>query len=241
MSMKPVSLASATAILLTTVAPAFASGKAVECYRPYHTPPVYDTIYEQVMVKAPSHHYEYTPAIYGTEKVRVVVNPGGVSYRYVPPQYGYVKEKVIIEPGRKVARVIPAVTKTVYSKVKVSDGGYYWEWRIINGKRVLCKIKQKAHYKKVAQTVVIHPEQVVYEKLPPVYGYEKRKVLISEGYKEKVLIPAEYGYEQRQVLIEPERKRLVETAGIYETVSRQVKVADGHSGWERVAIPRHCR
>jgi hypothetical protein len=194
-----------------------------------------------VLIRAASHRVEVTPAIYGTQKKRVLITPQQVSYEHIPARYGYVKEKVVIHPATTVKRVVPAVTKTVHSKVKVSDGGYSWEWRVINGKKVLCKIKHKAHYKTVAETVVVHPKRVVHEKIPATYGYEKRKVVVSEGYKKKIVIPAEYGYVQEKVLIQAAHKRVIEVPAAYQTVSRKVVVSEGRSGWERVAIPRHCK
>ncbi|MBX3580055.1 MAG: hypothetical protein KF723_22865 [Rhizobiaceae bacterium] len=241
MVLKPVSLATATVLLLSTVSQTVAGGKAVECYERYTTPAVYETVHEQVLLRAATSRVEVTAAIYGTRKVRVVVTPERVTYRHVPARYGYVEEKVVVEPARTVKRTIPAVVKTVHSKVKVSDGGYYWEWRVIKGKKVLCKVKAKAQYKTVTETVVVEPARVVKETLPATYGYQKRKVIVSEGYDEKVVVPAEYGYVQEKVLIEPERRRLVETPAVYETRARQVKVSDGTSGWQRVEIPRHCK
>ena len=241
MSFKPVSLATATVLLLSSVSQSIAGGKAVECYQKYHEPAVYQTVYEQVLIRGASSHVEVTPAIYGTQKVRVVISPQRVSYRQVPAQYGYVKESVVIHPATTVKRVIPAVTRTVHSKVKVSDGGYSWEYRIINGKKVLCKIKNKAQYRTIAETVVVERARVVHETIPATYGYETRKVVISEGYKEKVVIPAEYGYAQEQVLIQPERRHTVHSPAVYDTVARKVKVSEGHSGWQRVEIPRHCK
>lgn len=190
---KAVPAATALAMLVLTTGESFA-GKAVACYEQYRTAPVYDTVYENVMVRPASSYVETEPAIYGTRRRAVLVQPERVTWEVVPAVYG-----------------------KQYRKVKVADAGFTWEWRIINGRNVLCKIKHKARYQTVEETV-----------------------LVQEAYKRKVVIPAEYGYEVEQVLIQPERRRVVEIPASYQTVARKVLVSEGETGWRRVKIARHC-
>lgn len=191
---KTVPTATALAILLGPVSESFAGGKAVACYEQYRTAPVYDTVYENVLVSPASQYVERVPAIYGTRKRAVVISPEQVSYE-----------------------IVPAVTQTQYRKVKVADGGYSWEWRVIKGRKVLCKIRHKARYEMVAETVVVQPE-----------------------YKRRVVIPAEYGYEVEQVVIQPEQRRVVNVPASYQTVARQVLVSEGETKWRRIKIRQHC-
>jgi len=65
-------------------------------------------------------------------------------------------------------------------------------------------------------------------------------VMIAPQREKHVIFPAEYGYEVEQVLIQPSQRRVVEIPASYQYVERQVLVREGRSGWERVAIPRHC-
>jgi hypothetical protein len=195
MAFKPVFCAAvAGSMMLAAVSESFAGGKAVACYEPYQTAPVYDTVYENELVNPGSQYVETTPAIYGTRKRQVLMQPEQVSYQ-----------------------IVPAVVQTRYRTVKVADGGYSWEWRWINGRKVLCKIKHKARYEQVAETVVVQPE-----------------------YKRRVVIPAEYGYELEQVILQPEQRRVVDVPATYRTVARKVLVAEGTTGWKRVKIRRHC-
>lgn len=191
---KVVPAATAVTMLVAPVSESMAGGKAVACYERYRTAPVYDTVYENVMVSPASQYVETVPAIYGTRKHAVVITSEQVSYE-----------------------VVPAVTRAQYRKVKVADGGYSWEWRIINGRKVLCKIKRKPRYEMVAETVVVQPE-----------------------YKRRVVIPAEYGYEVEKVVIQPEQRRVVNVPATYQTVARQVLVSEGEIGWRRVKIRQHC-
>src|SRR5690348_16842674 len=64
---KIVPAAAALAVLVVPVSESFA-GKAVACYEQYRTQPVYDTVYESVMVRPASQYVQTEPAIYGTRK-----------------------------------------------------------------------------------------------------------------------------------------------------------------------------
>lgn len=232
-------VAIASAAMLATVTQTVAGGYAASCYERTHSPAVYRTVHEKVMVDPGSSYVEVIPAVYGTQKRQVELRPAREKWHVVPARYGYQNEKVMIEPARTVARVIPARTKTVYKKVMVSQGGYTWEWQIIKGKKVLCKVKRPPVYETVAHTVVVSPERVVHETVPARWGYEKRKVLIEHERKERYVVPAEYGYVQEKVLIRAAEKRVHRTPPRYETVSRQVKVQEASSGWRPVS--RYCK
>jgi len=228
-------------VLAATATQAAAGGYATECYQRYRTQPVYDTVYESVQIRPGFTDVQVTPPIYGTRERAVLISPERVAWRVIPAEYGYTKEMVLLEPARTVARRLPPVTETRYRKVLVDDSGYSWEWRWINGRKVLCKIKHKARYQKIAETVVVEPGRVVHETIPARYGYEKRKVLISQARKERYIVPAQYDYVTEQVLLQPKQVRKVHVGPSYQTRARQVLVQEGSEGWQRVAIPRHCK
>ncbi|WP_292419445.1 hypothetical protein [Mesorhizobium sp.] len=188
------SLASASLAMLATVSQTAASGRALECYEPVHRPALYDTVYEDVMVSPGGQLVDYDPPIYGTSEGLEQIAPPRVSYE-----------------------VVPAVTRTVYHTVKVDDGGYAWEWRVIHGRKVLCKVWRKARYARVAETIIVVPERV-----------------------RRVVLPAEYEGVAREVLVRPEERRITEIPPSYRTVARRVVVREGSTSWRRVHIPRHC-
>ncbi|AEH89292.1 hypothetical protein [Mesorhizobium opportunistum] len=181
--------------VLGTISPTAAGGRAVECYEPVRSPAVYDTVYEDVMVSPPGQQVDYDPPIYGTRERVVMTVPAQVSYE-----------------------VVPAVTRTVYHTVQVDDGGYSWEWRVIHGRRVLCKVRHQARYERVAETVVVQPERT-----------------------RRIVIPAQYDRIAEEVLVRPEQRRVIDIPASYQTVARRVLVREGSSGWRRVHIPRHCQ
>jgi len=192
---KTASLAIAGLAGLGMVSEAVAGGRAVECYEPMHRPALYDTVYEDVMV-----------------------SPGGQLVDYDPPIYGTYERVEQIAPPRVTYEVVPAITRTVYHTVKVDDGGYAWEWRVIHGRRVLCKIWRKARYARVAETVEIEPART-----------------------RRVVLPAEYESVAHEVLVRPERRHITEIAPSYQRVARRVVVQEGSTSWRRVHIARHCQ
>ena len=189
------SLAVAGLAMLAGVSETAAGRRALECYEPVRRPALYDTVYERVMA-----------------------SPGGQLVDYDPPIYGTRESVEPIGPARVTYEVVPAVTRTIYSTVKVDDGGYGWEWRVIHGRKVLCKIWRKARYARVAETVVVEPERV-----------------------RRVVLPAEYESVAREVLVRPEQQRIVEIPPSYRTVARRVVVREGSTDWRRVHIPLHCQ
>ncbi len=122
-----------------------------------------------------------------------------------------------VAPPRVTYETVPAVTRTIYHTVKVDDGGYGWEWRVIRGRTVLCKVWRKARYARVARTVVVEPERL-----------------------RRVVLPAEYESVAREVLVRPEQRRIREIPPSYRTVARRVVVSEGSTTWRRVHIARHC-
>ncbi|WP_027155313.1 hypothetical protein [Mesorhizobium sp. WSM2561] len=192
---KTASSAIASLAVLGMVSETAAGGRAVECYEQVHRPAVYETVYENVLVSPAGQHVEYVPAIYGTRERVVQIAPARVSYE-----------------------IVPAITRTIYRTVKVDDGGYSWEWRVINGRKVLCKIRHKARYQRVAETAVVQPER-----------------------QRRVVSPAEYESIAEEVLVQPEQRRIVNFPATYQTVARRVLVREGSSRWRQVRIPRHCR
>ncbi|RTL92263.1 MAG: hypothetical protein EKK31_34065 [Hyphomicrobiales bacterium] len=180
--------------MLASVSEAAAGGRALECYEPIHRPALYDTVYEDVMV-----------------------SPGGQVVDYDAPIFGTYQSVDLIAPPRVTYETVPAVTRTIYHTVKVDDGGYAWEWRVIHGRKVLCKVWRKARYVRVAETVVVQPERV-----------------------RRVFQPAEYEAVAHEVLVRPQQVRIREIPPSYGTVARRVVVREGSTSWRRVHIPRHC-
>ncbi|MBX3569230.1 MAG: hypothetical protein KF914_14300 [Rhizobiaceae bacterium] len=172
------SIAAAGSVLLAALSPAASGGTPVECYERYRTAPVYDTVYENVLVNPGYRHVETTPAIYGTQKRKVLVRGESYSYEHVP------------------ARV-----ETRYRTVKVSDGGYSWEWRWIDGRKVLCKVRTKARYEQVAEQVVVRQAYKRRIVIPAEYAYQTEQVVIQPAQKRVIDVAPSYQTVARRVLV----------------------------------------
>ncbi|TIP49317.1 MAG: hypothetical protein E5X69_13145, partial [Mesorhizobium sp.] len=146
------------------------------------------------------------------------LSPGGQVVDYDAPIFGTYQSVDQIGPARVTYETAPAVTRTLYHTVKVDNGGYAWEWRVIHGRKVLCKVWRKARYARVAETVLVQPERV-----------------------RRVVQPAEYEAVAHEVLVRPQQVRIREIPPSYGTVARRVVVRDGSTSWRRVHIPRHCQ
>lgn len=195
MTRKASSFAIAGLTMLGTMSETAAGGRAVECYEQVNRPAFYDTVYEDVLVSPAGQQVQYEAPIYGTRERVVQIAPARVSYE-----------------------IVPAITRTIYRSVRVDDGGYSWEWRIIDGRQVLCKVRHKARYERVAEIVVVEPER-----------------------RRRVVLPAEYESVAEEVLVRPEQRRIIDVPASYQTVARRVVVREGSSSWRRVHIPRHCQ
>ncbi|MBZ9850265.1 hypothetical protein LB565_19965 [Mesorhizobium sp. CA14] len=185
----------AAVAMLASVCETAAGGRALECYEPMHRPALYDTVYEDVMV-----------------------SPGGQVVDYDAPIYGTYQSLDRIAPARVTYETVPAVTRTIYHTVKVDDAGYAWEWRLIHGRKVLCKMWRKARYARVAETVVVQPERV-----------------------RRVIQPVEFEAVAHEVLVRPQQVRIRQIPPSYRTVARRVVVREGSTSWRRVHIPQHCQ
>ena len=234
-------MTAATMLLAATAQVSAGGGYPVECFERYRTAPLYATVTENVQVNPGYTHVEVTPPIYGVKTREVLVKSGRIKYRTTPALYSYEKERVLVEPARTVKRLVPAVTETRYKKVRVADDGYTWEWRVINGRKVLCKIKRKARYEHVAYTVEVAPARYVHEKAPARYAYQTRKVLVEPESTESYVLAPEYETVREHVVIQPKQVRHYEVAPSYRTHARQVLVSEGAEGWRQVRIPRHCK
>ncbi|WP_232631382.1 hypothetical protein [Methylobacterium sp. Leaf118] len=141
---RPALLAAALAALTTL--PAATSAQAgggcvsAECYRRVATPPVYDTVSEQVLVQPPRTVYRSTPPVYDTVSERVLVAPGGRRWetRYdaygqlvgcwvtTPPRYAVQTRRVLVRPAEVIPETLPPVYATTQRQVLVQPARSAW-------------------------------------------------------------------------------------------------------------------
>jgi hypothetical protein len=135
------SLLAALGGLALLAGPAQAGGcYGVACYRQVTTPPVFDTVQENVLVRPPRTVYRSVPPVYDTVSERVLVQPGGRVWTTrrgpygelvgcwvnTPPRYAVQTRRVLVSPGATVPETIPPEYATVSRRVLVAPARSGW-------------------------------------------------------------------------------------------------------------------
>ena len=122
-------------------APAQAGGcYGSECYRHVVTPPVYDTVQENVLVRPPRTVYRTTPPVYDTVSERVMVSPGGRYWQTsrgpggeligcwvtTPPRFAVRTLTVLVRPAQSIPETIPPEYASVSRRVLVAPARAGW-------------------------------------------------------------------------------------------------------------------
>jgi hypothetical protein len=126
---------------LLLAAPAQAGGcYSSECYRHVVTPPVYDTVQENVLVRPPRTVYRTTPPVYDTVSERVMVSPGGRFWQTsrgpggeligcwvtTPPRFAVRTRTVLVRPAQSIPETIPPEYASVSRRVLVAPARAGW-------------------------------------------------------------------------------------------------------------------
>jgi hypothetical protein len=126
---------------LLFAAPAQAGGcYGSECYRHVTSPPVYDTVQENVLVRPPRTVYRTTPPVYDTVSERVMVAPGGRFWQTsrgpggeligcwvtTPPRFALRTRTVLVRPAQSIPETIPPEYATVSRRVLVAPARAGW-------------------------------------------------------------------------------------------------------------------
>jgi len=145
------------ASLLSTTAMAGEVG-CVNCFRHVSTPPVYGSVVENVMVRAPRAIAHSVPGHYATVAEKVMVSPPRKVWQVrrdayghkigcwvvVPGRYAVQHREVMVQPPRVVTQVVPAVYATHRRTVLLRPASSGWE--PIGKHAVGYGHRHKAHY-----------------------------------------------------------------------------------------------
>ena len=127
--------------LILLAAPAQAGGcYSSECYRHVSTPPVFDTVQENVLVRPPRTVYRTVPPVYDTVSERVMVSPGGRFWQTshgphgeligcwvsTPPRFAVRSRTVLVRPAQSIPETIPPEYATVSKRVLVAPARAGW-------------------------------------------------------------------------------------------------------------------
>ena len=134
-------LVTAFAGAVLAASPASAGGcYGSECYRYTATPPVFDTVQENVLVRPPRTVYRTTPPVYDTVSERVMVSPGGRVWQTsrgpygeligcwinTPPRFAVQTRRVLVQPAQSIPETIPPEYASVSRRVLVAPARSGW-------------------------------------------------------------------------------------------------------------------
>jgi hypothetical protein len=232
-----VALAATAGVLAVT--PSLAGGRPTACYEPVQAPALYSTVAEDVLVRPGGVVYDVVPARYGYATREVLVEPEQITSERIPAEYTTVARQVLLQREQVIRRSAPPVYRTVVETVMIEPARETWEWRVIKGKRVYCRIVLPARYGTRERTIV-EPGESWSEVVPAEYGVEHVQVMLApERYRQHV-IPARYETVRERVVIEPEQTIAREIPAQYETRHRTVKVREERAGWRQVHLRGSC-
>lgn len=142
------------------------------------------------------------PPIHRTFKRRIEIERGVYEIAREPALYGWATRRVLLDDGVEW-REKPAVYKTVKVRRHVKSRTV-WEKRWIDGRYVMCKVKVPGKTVWTHKTVMVSPAKRWKVRSKPVYGYVKKRILISQYKNIAVYHRARHKYVREQVVIEPE-------------------------------------
>ncbi|MBO0902735.1 hypothetical protein [Jiella sonneratiae] len=234
-----VSLLTAASTVSLLAAPANAGGAPVACYQPVSEPAAYATVEESYVVRPAETVYDVVPARYGWGTRQVEVEPGRVVETPVAAEYRWVERQVVLEPARVVRHAAPATYQTVSEPVLLEPGGARFEWRVVNGKRVYCRVAVEPRYGSSARTIVV-PGREWTEVIPAQYGVSRERVLVRPATVERYVVAPRYETVREWMVIEPERRVARVIPAQYGTRQVTVKVREERSGWRQVHLRGSC-
>lgn len=123
-----------------SASPASAGCYGAECYRRVSTPPVFDTVSEQRLVRPARTVYRTTPPVFDTVSERVLVSPGGRHWQQsydasgqligcwitTPPRFAMNTRRVLVRQAEVIPETLPPVYASYSRRVMVSPGGSAW-------------------------------------------------------------------------------------------------------------------
>ena len=94
------------------------------------------------------------------------------------------------------------------------------------------KVLIPAHYKTVAEQVLVHAGGTEFEKIPAVYQTQEKRVVVQEESFELVPVPAVYDIVSDTILVEPARVLKSVVPATYRTEEKQVMVSPARVEWK---------
>ncbi len=212
-----------------------------KCYAKCLIADEYETVTEQVLVRAASKRVETVPAEYESVTEQVLVKEAATRIERVKAEYETVTERMRVgcpsgynDDGVKCTKLmeVPATYKTVEEQVLVKEASVQ-------------KIPVPAEYETVTEQVVVKEASKRVETTPATYETASEQVLVKEASSRIERVPAEYKTETERIEVKPANTKwikkkadrnclsadpedclvwcLVEVPAEYRTVTKQVR------------------
>lgn len=154
------------------------------CFHEHYVPATYETVSEQVLVKAATEEVSVAEAEYRMVEKRVLVREASTKLVQVPAEYDTVEEQVIDKPAHTIWKKGTGPIQ----KIDEATG------------EIMCLVEVPATYKTVKRTVLRTPARTETVEIPAEYDTVQVRELVSAASEQRTAVPAVYDTFNKQVL-----------------------------------------
>ncbi len=154
------------------------------CFHEHYVPATYETVSEQVLVKAATEEVSVAEAQYQMVEKRVLVREASTKLVQIPAQYETVEDQVIDKP----AHTIWKKGRGPIQRIDEATG------------EIMCLVEVPATYKTVKRTVLKSPARTETVEIPAEYDTVQVRELVSAASEQRTAVPAVYDTFDKQVL-----------------------------------------
>lgn len=213
------------------------------------SPPVTQTVQEQVLVAPATTRREIVPATYRYATTRVLVREETIRHRVIPAVFETVSEQVLVRPERVEKVAVPATYETYPETIIVRPARTVWKrgegllgrqpgrggpGRYEMTGELLCLVEEPAVTTTITRTRLVTPARVEERVMPAEYRTISREVVVTPARMVEEVIPAIYEDREIRVLDTPAKEMQIPVPARYETLTRQVVVGGGLPTWAEV-------
>ena len=235
-----IAILTAGSSLAFAVAPSFAAqGRPIACYESVNRAAEFAAVEETVLVRPASTFYDVVPARYGTETRQVMVSPEQIVRHVIPAEYRAVEERVLVRPATTVYVRAEPRYRTV-AETAVLQAHETWQWKVVNGKRVYCRVLVPTRYVTQHRRVLVNPVETYAQRVPAEYATRVRNVVVTPQSYAEYAIPARYATVTEQIVLEPTRRIARGIPAEYTTRYRNVTTRPAESSWRQVHLRNSC-
>lgn len=160
----------------------------------------------------------FEPPTYRTDSERVLVKEASERIEFIPAQYDWVEQQILVTPAYDKPELVPAQFETVTERIMVKPASTRWK----KGRGLIEKVDN------------FTGEIMCLEEIPAEYKTVTKQVLKSPATTRTVHVPAQFKTVKVRKLSTPSQERRIPIPADYQSVTKTVKVSDGHMAWREV-------